>query len=192
MTEWRALYESHRAVRGQSIRLLSSALRKTLIDLAARGHCDETICGRFRWRHRGAHDEWHIAVPDDREPLWRLPHVKTAHLTLLALVSRKVEQVHQFTAMIDAVTTTGTPWVAAIHLEADHESPEHDRRGSGACGHAAMHCHVGPSMEHEPKVRVPFPAVAPAGALDWLLSTVVPDWEPAPWADVVANLTTIR
>jgi hypothetical protein len=47
-------------------------------------------------------------------------------------------------------------------------------------------------MEHEPKVRVPFPAVAPAGALDWLLSTVVPDWEPAPWADVVANLTTIR
>ena len=42
------------------------------------------------------------------------------------------------------------------------------------------------ALDHESKVRVPFPAVGPADALDWLLSIVVPAWEPAPWTDVVA------
>ncbi|HEX4422555.1 MAG TPA: hypothetical protein VH165_31790 [Kofleriaceae bacterium] len=59
-----------------------------------------------------------------------------------------------------------------------------ERKGGGACGHAAFHCHVGLTLEHEPKVRVPLPAVAPADALDWLLSTVVPNWEPAPWTRI--------
>lgn len=63
---------------------------------------------------------------------------------------------------------------------------ERDRKGGGACGHAAFHCHVGPTLDHEPKVRVPLPAIGPAAALDWLLSIVIPAWEPAPWAGVVA------
>jgi hypothetical protein len=114
-----------------------------------------------------------------------LPHLEDAHLTVLASVSRRNEHLHQFTATIEGMTATRSPWVAAVHLEADHEPPDHDRKGSGACGHAAFHCHVGPTMNHEPKVRVPLPAVGPAGALDWLLSTVVPAWEPVPWGEVV-------
>jgi hypothetical protein len=94
--------------------------------------------------------------------------------------------VHQFTAMIEGTTPAGLPWAAAVHLEDDREAAEQDRKGGGACGHAAFHCHVGPTLDHEPKVRVPLPAVGPADALDWLLSIVVPAWEPAPWASVLA------
>jgi hypothetical protein len=74
--------------------------------------------------------------------------------------------------------------VILFHLENDQDPIEQDRKGGGACGHAAFHCHVGLTLEHEPKVRVPLPAVAPADALDWLLSTVVPNWEPAPWTRI--------
>jgi hypothetical protein len=105
---------------------------------------------------------------------------------VLALISRKADHVHQFTAMIEGTTRIGLPWAAAVHLEDDRAPAGQDRKGDGACGHAAFHCHVGPTLDHEPKVRVPLPAVGPAGALDWLLSIVVPAWEPAPWANVVA------
>lgn len=184
MREWHALYERHRDMRKRSGDL-QSLLRKQLIELAERGHCAATIRGRLRWRHRGALQELYIECDGDREPLRALPDLESAHLTLLALVSRRTEHVHQFTATIEAVTATGSPWVAAVHLEDDHQPPDHDRKGDGACGHAAFHCHVGPSMNHDPKVRVPFPDVGPAGALDWLLSIVIPAWEPAPWARIV-------
>jgi hypothetical protein len=166
---------------------LQSSLRRRLVELANRGHCAHTIRGRFRPRHRGALHELYIEAPGDREPLWELPHLGDAHLTVLALVSRRTEHLHQFTAMIEAVTDTRSPWVAAVHLEDDHQPPDHDRKGSGACGHSAFHCHVGTSMDHEPKVRVPFPDVGPVGALDWLLSIVIPGWEPAPWPEVVVS-----
>lgn len=184
MKEWRALYERHRTMRVGSSDLQSS-LRKRLIDLADRGHCDATVRGRFRWRYRGALQELYIESVDDREPLRALPDLESAHLTVLALISRRADHIHQFTAMIEAVTATGSPWVAAVHLEDDHQPPDHDRQGHGACGHAAFHCHVGTSMDHTPKVRVPFPDVGPVAALDWLLSIVIPAWEPAPWTHIV-------
>ena len=56
--------------------------------------------------------------------------------------------------------------------------------GAGGCGHATFHCHVGPDLDAKPKVRVPFPAVGPEHALDWLLATVVPGIEPMPWTDL--------
>jgi hypothetical protein len=111
--------------------------------------------------------------------------LQDARLTLQALISRRTERVHHFTAMIEGVTAKRLTWVAAVHLEDDHEAADHDRKGDGACSHAAFHCHVGPTMNDDPKVRVPFPPVGPVGALDWLLSIMVPDWEPAPWPQVV-------
>ena len=186
MKEWHALYERHRAMRVAPGNLQSS-VRKRLIDLADRGHCAETIRGRFSSRHCGALQELYIDAARNREPLWELPHLTVAHLTVLALISRRTEHLHQFTAMIEAETDTQSRWVAAVHLEADHQPPDHDRKGSGACGHAAFHCHVGTSMDHEPKVRVPFPDVGLVGALDWLLSIVIPAWEPAPWAHIVVS-----
>lgn len=186
MKEWHSLYERHGAMRAVS-RDLPSSLHKRLIELARRGHCDMTIRGRFRNRNSGALRELYIEAERHREPLWEVPHLENSHLTVLASISRKMDHLHHFTAMIDGTTAAGSPWVAAVHLENDHQPPDHDRKGNGACGHAAFHCHVGLSMDHEPKVRVPFPDVGPAGALDWLLAMVIPGWEPAPWRDVVAS-----
>lgn len=187
MKEWLALYEQHCAMRVESGDV-HRLLRKRLIELADRGHCAETIRGRFTPRHRGALLELRIDANGHREPLRALPYLEDAHLTVLALVSRRTDHVHQFTAMVEGTTHAKMPWVVAVHLEADHEPPDqHDRRGSGACGHAAFHCHVGQTMDQEPKVRVPFPDVGSVGALDWLLSIVIPAWEPAPWARIVAS-----
>ncbi len=183
MTKWHALYEQHRDMRAESDDL-EDLLRKRLTVLADRGHCAKTIRGRFTRRQHGALRELSIQS-DGCEPLCELPHLEDARLTVVALISRKAEHIHQFTAMIEGKTLRQLPWVAAVHLEDDCEQPDHDRKGGGACAHAAFHCHVGPTMDHEPKVRVPFPAVGPVGALDWLLSVVIPEWEPAPWAAVV-------
>lgn len=168
---------------------LATSLRQRLLALAERKHCAKTIQGRFTRRERGGLRELYIQPldpSDEREPLVGLPSLQEARLTVLALLSRKADHVHQFTAMIEGKTPVGLPWAAAVHLENDREPDEQDRKGGGACGHAAFHCHVGPTLDHEPKVRVPLPAVAPADALDWLLSIVIPTWEPAPWADVLA------
>jgi hypothetical protein len=188
MTVWRVLYEQHRDVR--SVTDLASVLRRRLVALAERGHCAATIQGRFTRRDRGGLRELFIQPldpSDEREPLIDLPSLRVARLTVLALISRRADHVHQFTAMIEGETESRQPWAAAVHLEDDREPVERDRKGTGACGHAAFHCHVGPTLDHEPKVRVPLPPIGPADALDWLLSIVVPEWEPAPWPDVLAG-----
>lgn len=185
---WGALYVQHRGMRSVSTDLATS-LRRQLLALADLGHCAKTIQGRFTRRDHGGLRELCINPVDPgdkREPLVALPSLQDARLTVLALISRKADHVHQFTAMIEGTTRIGLPWAAAVHLEDDRAPAGQDRKGDGACGHAAFHCHVGPTLDHEPKVRVPLPAVGPAGALDWLLSIVVPAWEPAPWANVVA------
>lgn len=184
MNAWRTLYGQHGETRHTG-NDLAAALRQRLLRLATLEHCSDTIQGRFTRRQKGDLIEWYIQ-PNDRasirEPLLELPDLRDAHLTLLALVNRRGDHLHQFTAMIEGTTTAGSSWAAAVHLEDDRPLPGGDRRGTGACGHAALHCHVGPTLDDVPKVRVPFPAVQPADALDWLLSTVVPSWEPAPWS----------
>jgi hypothetical protein len=189
MTVWGVLYEQH--CRGRRLSEdLASSIRRRLLALADRKHCSKTIQGRFTRRDRGALRELFIEPldrVDEREPLMSLPSLQDARLTVLALHSRRAEHLHQFTAMIEGKTTRGLDWTAAVHLEGDLAATE-DRKGTGACGHAAFHCHVGPTLDHEPKVRVPLPALGPADALDWLFSTVVPGWEPAPWPAIVAAL----
>lgn len=159
-----------------------------MLALAERRYCSRTIQGRFTRRDRGGLRELYIqpeSASDVGEPLNGLPSLVHARLTVLALLSRRVDHIHQFTAMIEGTTMAGLPWTAAVHFEDDHATGDRDRRGGGACGHAAFHCHVGPTLDHEPAVRVPLPAVGPADALDWLFSTVIPAWEPAPWAAVL-------
>jgi hypothetical protein len=190
MKEWFDLYQAHRDMRSGSTDLATS-LRRQLVVLANRGHCARTIQGRFTRRDRGSLRELYIQpldLSDQREPLMELPTLGDARLTVLALVSRRADHVHQFTAMIEGTARDGRPWAAAVHLEDDSKPDKQDRQGDGACGHAAFHCHIGPTLDDEPKVRVPLPAVGAAGALDWLLSIVIPNWEPAPWPAVVAAL----
>lgn len=194
MTIWGTLYEQHRGMRPVSA-VLVTEIRRRLLALAERKHCAETIQGRFTRRERGGLRELFIQPADSRddgEPLVGLPSLQDARLTVLALLSRRQDHVHQFTAMIEGTTPVGLPWAAAVHLEDDQGSGDQDRKGLGACGHAAFHCHVGPTLDHEPKVRVPLPAVGPAGALDWLFSIVVPGWEPAPWPEVLATRAGAR
>jgi hypothetical protein len=185
---WYELYAQHRAMRDPLD--LASSLRRRLVVLARQGRCQSTIQGRFTRRDRGKLRELYIQPSGDREPqgepLLDLPSLREARLTVLALVSRSDEHLHQFTAMIEGITREEQPWVVAVHLEEDHAASEQDRKGSGACGHASFHCHVGRTLEDEPKVRVPLPAIGPVAALDWLLSLVVPGWEPAPWAQMPA------
>jgi hypothetical protein len=194
MTRWGELYEQHCAIRSVSMEL-ATALRRRLVKLVDRGHCAPTIQGRFTRRERGALRELYIQPIDERdqrEPLLALPLLENARLTVLALLSRRADHLHQFSAMVEGTTPTGTTWAAAVHLEDDLNPDEQDRKGGGAWGPAACPCQVGPTLDHEPKVRVPLPAIGPADALDWLLTIVVPGWEPAPWADVVAGRTTNR
>jgi len=80
----------------------------------------------------------------------------------------------QFDVRLEAVSAAGQPVVLAVHRD-----PE--PRGLGACGHALGHCHVGPDLDSRPKVRLPFPAGDPLSALDWVLASAIPAWEPAPW-----------
>lgn len=191
MTAWRALYDQHRELRRCSTDLVA-AVRRQLVSLAERGHCARTVQGRFTRRDRGGLREWFIqsdGARAEQEVLTGLPSVRDARLTVLALLSRRADHVHQFTAMIEGTTPQDLPWAAAVHLEDDRDPDVGDRKGSGACGHAALHCHIGPTLDHEPKVRVPLPGIGPADALDWLLSTVIPDWEPAPWHEVAGDRT---
>jgi hypothetical protein len=188
MKMWGELYDEHSAIRSVSTDLATS-VRRRLLALADLGHCARTIQGRFTRRDRGALRELYIQPldgRDEREPLRALPSLEGARLTVLALVSRRADHVHQFSAMIEGTTPLGLSWAGAVHLEDDRDPVEQDRRGSGACGHAAFHCHVGPTLDAEPKVRVPLPPIGPADAFDWLLAIVVPGWEPAPWAEVIA------
>jgi hypothetical protein len=189
MKVWHELYERHREIRSGAD--LASELRRRLVKLAEQRHCAPTIRGRFSWTS-GARRELSIKPAGESggqsgEPLLALPTLGDARLTVLVLINRD-GHVRQFTAMIEGNTRQGVPWVAAVHLDDCGEARDQDRMGNGACSHAAFHCHVGPTLDDEPKVRVPLPAVSLPDALDWLLSTVIPGWEPAPWD----HLATIK
>jgi len=105
MTAWRALYEQHRELRRRSVDLVA-AVRRRLVTLAERGHCAGTIQGRFTRRDRGGLREWFIQADGagaDQESLTALRSLRDARLTVLVLLSRKADHVHQFTAMIEGV-----------------------------------------------------------------------------------------
>jgi hypothetical protein len=113
-------------------------------------------------------------------------------LTILLSLNASTGHLHELTLMVEGKKRDGAHWTIAIHLPDDREekSKDGDRQGHGACGHAALHCHVGPTLDDQPKVRVPLPPLPPATLLAWLMSQVVPTlaFEPSPWPDVVAAL----
>lgn len=114
-----------------------------------------------------------------------------ARLVVQMLFHRGDKHLHQLTIMVEGTRRAGGPWVVAVHLHDDRVSeknPGGDRAACGACGHPALHAHVGPTMNDEPKVRVPLPGFGAGQLLEWVLSQVVPtlDFEAAPWANVPA------
>jgi len=115
--------------------------------------------------------------------------VVEASLTVQMLLDRSTGHLHSLTLMVEAKKLDGAPWAIAVHLSDDRgNSGDHD--GHGACGHAALHCHVGPTLDDKPNVRVPLPSVDAGELVGWLVSQVVPalGFERAPWPEVAAAL----
>lgn len=194
MKRWVDLYREHGAMRRDAGANAMASIRKRLVRLAELGHCDDSLPSRFTYLKRSPAglQVCEIKGCEDRgEPLKKLPNLREAWLTVKLLTGTRQHELHELTIMLEGRTLEGTSWCVALHLPDDRKSarPDGDRQGSGACGHAAFHCHVGPTLDAEPKVRVPLPPLHPADALDWVLSQVVPGYEPAPWSDVEAALS---
>jgi hypothetical protein len=154
---------------------VSADLRRLLRKLGEMGHCSPAVPSRFSDQRDKKFVAWGAGGPFD---LVDLPHLSGAQLTLHLRTDRDHTRLYAFTAAVEGFTVEGATWIAAVDLDDDLKG---DQMGSGACGHASFHCHVGPTRTHRPQTRVPFPAVGPVAAVDWLLSQVVPGWEPAPW-----------
>lgn len=189
MKTWIDLYAGHRQARTVAPSW-TTAVRKKLIALAAAGHCDESIRGRFSNQNLGDLAEWSIRKNGSQvaEPLTGLADLETAEISVLGLVNKR-GHLHAFTVSVEGKRRDGSPWTLAVHLPDDRETtqnPSGDRQGFGACSHAALHCHVGPDLDTRPAVRVPLPALGPVEALEWVFSQLVPTtpFEPAPWAEV--------
>lgn len=125
-------------------------------------------------------------------------HLQKAHLSVLLLLDQTKKHLHQLTVMVEGKRMDdGSDWTIAVHLPDDRETeknPTGDRQGHGACGHAALHCHVGPTLDTQPKVRVPLPPLAPGEVVEWVMSQIVPTlaFEPAPWPRVVEERARLK
>lgn len=189
MKSWALLYKSHGEMRNDSEGAFAHDIRARLRALGEQGHCARELQYKFTRRQSGRLQEWYVqahdGLPEGQASLKELPELQNAKLTLLALCDSRTHWIHQFSAHLEGITPKGATWLVAAHLENDLSQ---DQKGEGACSHAAFHCHVGPSFEAAPCVRVPLPPVPPVALLDWMISLVVPKWEPAPWSAVAKLL----
>jgi hypothetical protein len=194
MNDWFELHQAHRKLRAEGGSSLGD-IRRVLRQLTTRKHADASLNNRFTYSKNSGTGlrDWYIAAPRSgvnakewSEPLHQLaPDIAEASLTILALTDTSNIRLGKLSVMIEGKSVTSGPFVVAAHLDDRH-------MGSGACGHSLFHCHVGPSFETPPAVRVPLPALRPAATLEWALSVVLPDWEPVPWPDVDADTARRR
>lgn len=206
MREWVALYRQHQALRGMHDRDAANELRAVLRNLS------EKPCALFRGgaqsrlveKYDRASGSVTYTLGHGREgealtlgalpePLHACVALSQATLTVLLRFDRRSVSLSELNVMLSGTRRDGAPLALAVHLPHDKETrdrPNGDREGLGACGHAALHCHVGPTLDAEPKVRVPFPPLRPAQVVEWVVSQVVPtpEFEPAPWNAVEAVL----
>ena len=191
MKPWVDIYQQHTTLRAQP-RTWTGEVRKRLQALAKSGHCDSSVAGRFTNKRVRGLEEWRIKPrqpgdPIGDEPLRDIAGMAAASLSVLAMVHGN-GTLRQFDIRATGQRANGTPWLIAVHLSDD--AKDEGRHGLGACGHPALHCHVGPDFDAVPNVRVPLPALGPVELLDWVLSQLVPSsaFEPAPWAAVQTAL----
>jgi len=200
MTSWAELYGEHCALRRETGQRSVVELRNVLRRLAELpgsvldGSAHQRLQASWN-RSTGLQvvqfgqdisEELHLYAHPEFE---RRIHLTAARLTVQLLIHRATDRLHQLTVMVEGTRRAGGPWVVAVHLPDDRpngKSSHPDRQGNGACGHAALHAHVGPTMNDEPKVRVPLPSLGAGQILEWVLSQVVPtmDFEAAPWANI--------
>lgn len=204
MKEWVELYGAHQGLRAHG-RDVVTGLRRVLRALGEKEPSvfDAHVHQRLQpAKNTEANIQTYRLGTDGPEYIgtWNLPeadqaniHIEEAQLTVLLSLEPASGHLRELTLMVEGKKHDGTPWTVAIHLPDDRETdknPDGDRQGLGAGGHAAFHCHVGPTLDDQPKVRVPLPVMPPDALLSWLISQVVPTlpYEPAPWPEVLAAL----
>lgn len=182
---WWDLYERHAKGRANATKRLRG-VRAVLRDFQNRHGLPQGF--NARWASQNNPDsgtvEWFMG---DRAGVIDLPafaDLRDVRLTLLALADGRQDHLRKFTAMLEGrAIKGGATWTVAIHLEDDRDGDDADHKGTGACGHASWHCHVGPDLNAKPKVRVPLPGLTAADAVRWLLTTHTATMEPARWAE---------
>ncbi len=190
MKVWTDLYRAQGAARKAGQGTWDRQIRQRLTKLAQAGFCDLSVQSRFSYRlNPKAPDLSNWSISPAAETLHRIPDLAEARLEVQALTDRKGQHLHMFTVAVEGKRTDGSPWTLAVHLHEDL-GRDGDRAGRGACGHAALHCHVGPDLDTAPAIRIPMPAIDAVDAFDWVLSQIIPteEVEPAPWTAVHAAL----
>lgn len=191
---WWNLYERHakgRARAGDRLR----GVRAVLEDFRSRQGLPKGLSAQWssQTNRESGTVEWFLGDRTGVAKLPATPDLRDVRLTLLALVDGRNDHLRQFTAMLEGRATTGkAKWTVAIHLEDDRGGDDADHKGSGACGHASWHCHVGPDLNAKPKVRVPLPGLTAADAVRWLLTTHDRAMEPASWGRLPERLRAAR
>lgn len=201
MKEWIELYRQHGYIRSEGRKavteirqVLKSYGEPATTSIFANGIASRLQqhgnrkTGRLEYRFEATDGE-HLDLCN--HPGWEsTDHLKIqfeeARLTIYVVVDPG-DYIQEINLMLKAYTRrNGQPIAIAVHLPDNRatDRSDGDRQGVGACGHAAMHCHIGPSLEVEPKLRIPFPALRPARVLEWMLSQIVPALEAAPWPEV--------
>ena len=195
MSSWFRLYADHRDVH-ESTSDWPSAIRKRLKKLSETNHCENNAQWLFTGKEEAKRDNRKGRSPTTEWrfspcvlPLVRIPYMSEASLDIKAMIDRNEKRLLAFSLVVTGKREDNTTFTLAVHLEDDTVTEKNrlgDRKGQGACGHAAFHCHVGPDLDTEPKVRVPMPAISTIDALDWVLSQAIPveEFEPAPWSEL--------
>jgi hypothetical protein len=185
---WIELYQRHQENRQVGRARVDIEFRQRIKELVRRKHCEYRFLGKVEYKRNpssGIQEVWvkgQGSAMGEPIPLSSLPDLTDAYLSLAAALDYKKTVVQRFTISLQGKAAgDGRPLLISAEIDA---SP----LGSGACGHALIHCHVGPDHTSKPEVRVPMPAITPWDAMDWVLSQVVPDWEPAPWPDVLQEI----
>ncbi|HND32278.1 MAG TPA: hypothetical protein PLA94_19880 [Myxococcota bacterium] len=174
MSVWALLAGEHEKLRQRTRTEVSCALQARLQQLVLRRHCARMATHQLTWRKVDENGREELLLRDEKPiQLEKLPDLGTGSLQILALFNARQKRMEKYT-----VEFTAKKLVIAIHLD---EKP----MGSGACGHALLHGHIGPDCKTPPKLRVPLPPLAPEEALDWLLSQLLREkgreFEPSPW-----------
>lgn len=204
MKEWLDLYQSHRDLRRTDGREIITDLRRLLKKL---GELQPSVFNKHiqqrlqpKNNNQNYVREYRLGDGGEYIATWNLSegdqekvYLEKALLTVQLLLNAASGYLYMMTLMVEGTKHDGSPWTIAIHLSDDRETgknPDGDRQGHGAGGHAALHCHVGPTLDDTPKVRVPLPPLSPAALLAWLMTQVVPtsSVEPAPWTDILEAL----
>jgi len=184
---WQELYVAHRELRRWGTDRLDNEWRRRIAALSKRGHCPPTSAPQVTRQTNREYGRTEVRVGGSGFiALDNLHAALAGRLFLHAMMCHRSRRIDSFVVCIEAKTRdTQCPFIVSVEM---HEYGEDGRPyGPGACGHALVHCHVGPDHRSEPQVRVPFPPVGAVAALDWALTVVVPDWEPAPWNAIEAG-----